>query len=302
MKLTYAVVGTGALGGFYGGLLAKAGHKVEFLIRSDYEYVKHNGLRVDSVLGDFHIHNLSLFKNTEEMAPCDVVLVCLKTTQNELLKTILPPLLKPDTVVVLLQNGLGVEADLAIEFPRLNVAGGVAFICSQKAGPGHIRHLDLGKIEIGLHCGDRTDIVSQVCEDLTHAGVSASVCVDLMYTRWRKLIWNIPFNGMAVVMNASTDQLIRHPATRPLIYDLMRDVVNGANAMGVALDEATARKMVDMTENMTPYEPSMKLDYEHQRPLEVKYIYSRPIEMARAAGYEMTHVEMLERQLLFLSK
>jgi 2-dehydropantoate 2-reductase len=82
----------------------------------------------------------------------------------------------------------------------------------------------------------------------------------------------------------------------------MQEVVQGANACGVALSEEFARKMVDMTETMTPYEPSMKIDFDNNRPLEVKYIYTRPIEISAAAGFEMKRVRMLEQQLRFLSK
>ncbi|MFZ4456609.1 MAG: putative 2-dehydropantoate 2-reductase [Bacteroidales bacterium] len=302
MKLRYAIIGTGALGGFYGGKLANAGHSVEFLLNSDYGFVKENGLRVDSVLGDFHLNPVAAFRKPQDMSPADVVFVCLKTTHNYLLKTLLPPVLHQNSVIVLLQNGLGVEADVAKEFPKHTVAGGVAFICSQKIGAGHIAHLDLGKIVVGLEQGDGLGVLQQVCADFKASGVEADVAADLGLIRWRKLVWNIPFNGTTVVMNTTTKDLIQNVATRPLIYDLMQEVVDGANACGVPLSAEFARKMVDMTETMKPYEPSMKIDYDNHRPLEIEYIYTRPIEMATAAGYEMTRVRMLEQQLCFLSK
>ena len=302
MKLRYGIVGTGSMGGFYGGKLANTGHSVEFLLHSDYEFVKQNGLRVDSVLGDFYLRSVAAFRRSEEMSVADVVLVCLKTTQNYLLKTLLPPLLHKDTLIILLQNGLGVEADVAQEFPQHAVAGAVAFVCSQKMGPGHIAHLDLGRIVFGVEQGDCHATLEQVCADFNSSGIDAQLTTDLPLIRWRKLVWNIPFNGTTVVMNTTTKHLIQHEATRPLIYNLMQEVVQGANACGVALSEEFARKMVDMTETMTPYEPSMKIDFDNNRPLEVKYIYTRPIEISAAAGFEMKRVRMLEQQLRFLSK
>ncbi len=109
------------------------------------------------------------------MKPCDVVLVCLKTTNNAMLWKILPPLLGKDTLVVLIQNGLGIEADLAIDFPNLSIAGGLGFICSNKIGPGHIAHLDYGKLTIGAYQTDNDKVLEQVCEDLKNAGVPAEV-------------------------------------------------------------------------------------------------------------------------------
>ncbi|MDD2798308.1 MAG: putative 2-dehydropantoate 2-reductase [Bacteroidales bacterium] len=302
MKLKYAIIGTGALGGFYGGKLAKAGHSVEFLLNSDYEYVKEKGLRIDSVLGDFHLPDISAFRQTEEMSLADVVFVCLKTTQNHLLKKLLPPILHENTLIILLQNGLGVEADVAKEFPNQMVAGGVAFICSQKVGAGHITHLDLGKIIMGMHQGDRGSVLKQICENFISSGIDAEMTADLDLIRWRKLVWNIPFNGTTVVMNTTTNSLILDEATRPLIYSLMNEVVCAANACGVALNEEFARKMIDMTEAMMPYEPSMKIDFDLRREMEIFYIYTRPIELAAAAGYDMIRVRMLEQELRFMQK
>ncbi|MEI7675305.1 MAG: putative 2-dehydropantoate 2-reductase, partial [Bacteroidales bacterium] len=273
MKLKYAIIGTGALGGFYGGMLAKAGHSVDFLVNNDYHFVKEHGLKVDSVLGDFHLKTVSAYAKATDMSPVDVVFVCLKTTQNHLLKELLPPVLGKETVVVLLQNGLGVEEDLAKDFPELNIAGGLAFICSNKVGPGHIAHLDFGKIIIGIHQGEKSNVAKQACDDFNQAGVEAEFSDNLLLARWQKLVWNIPFNGTTVVLNTTTDRLVRSEATKSLIYELMEEVVKGANACGAPLQEDVARKMIAMTENMTPYAPSMKIDFDHHRELEIEYIY-----------------------------
>ena len=151
MAIRYGVIGTGALGGFYGGMLARAGQEVHFLFRSDFEYVQKNGLRVDSILGDFHLPEVNAYRNSRQMPVCDVVLVCLKTTGNHHLPEIIRPLLHPESVVVLLQNGLGLEEDLSARLPEVQIAGGLAFICSNKVGQGHIQHLDYGKLVVGSH-------------------------------------------------------------------------------------------------------------------------------------------------------
>lgn len=302
MNLKYAVIGAGALGGFYGGMLAHSGKEVQFLFHSDYTHVKKEGLRVDSVLGDFHLAEVQAFINTADMKPCDVVLVCLKTTNNDMLKALLPPLLGENTLVILIQNGLGVEEDLARGFPNLNIAGGLGFICSNKVGPGHIAHLDYGKLTIGAYQTDNDKILQQVCDDLKNAGVPAEVAPDLNLARWKKLVWNIPFNGMTVVLNTTTDRLMRCDETKQLTYELMLEVVQAANYCGVSVSENFARKMIEMTETMTPYAPSMKLDYDHRREMEIGYIYSRPVQVALQAGYEMKKVSMLEKQLRFIQK
>lgn len=134
--MKYGIIGTGAVGGYYGGRLALAGNEVHFLLHSDYDIVARNGLRVDSCDGSFTLPHVNAWRSAEDMPQCDVVLVCLKTTSNHLLATLLPPLLHKHTLVVLIQNGIGPEPDLQAMFPDLAIAAGLAFICSAKVGPG----------------------------------------------------------------------------------------------------------------------------------------------------------------------
>ncbi len=300
MTIRYGVIGTGALGGFYGGMLAKAGQEVHFLFRSDFEHVRKHGLQVDSVNGDFHLAEVNAYHNPPEMPLCDVVLVCMKTTGNHHLPEMIKPMLHPKSVVVLLQNGLGLEEDLSAQLPGVVLAGGLAFICSNKIGPGHIHHLDYGKLIIGSYNVPDQGILEQLVSDFQLAGIHSELSPDLKFARWQKLVWNIPFNGMTVVLNTTTDRLMANEQTRELSKELMLEVIHGANACGVPLKESLAQQMIDMTIKMKPYAPSMKLDYDHRRAMEIEYIYSKPIQTALDAGFVMTKVSMLEKQLRFI--
>jgi 2-dehydropantoate 2-reductase len=302
MSLKYGVIGSGAIGGYYGGKLAYSGQEVHFLFHSDYDYVKEHGLQVDSVKGDFHLDSVLAYNNTSEMPKCDVVLVCLKSTNNKLLKKMLPPLLHKNTLVVLIQNGLGLEADLQHDFPDLKIAGGLAFICSGKIGKGHIAHIDEGKLNLGSYSCDDEALLEQVCSDFQQAGVETRI-LQLEVARWMKLVWNIPYNGMTVVLNTTTDKLMNNQYTERLLYKMMLEVISGANRVGegrFTIPETYADSILKMTRRMVPYSPSMKLDYDYHRPLEIDYIYSHPILEAKKAGYEMVHVSMLEEQLRFI--
>lgn len=302
MALKYAVIGTGAIGGYYGGMLAKSGNEVHFLFHSDYEYVKKEGLRIDSIDGNFEIKPVNAYHSTTDMPRCDVVLVGLKSTNNSLLRDLLPPLLHKDTIVILIQNGLGLEADLAKDFPDLNIAGAMAFICSSKVGDGHITHMDQGNINIGSYSCKNTTLLDKVSIDFNESGVKCSI-VDLEQARWKKLLWNIPFNGMTVVLNTTTSLLMQNSYTRQLMKDMMIEVIQAANAIGKGrfeLSESIAENLLKTTTEMTPYSPSMKLDFDFHRPLEIEYIYSRPIEAAAKSGYNMILTRMLEQQLHFI--
>jgi len=300
MTIRYGVIGTGALGGFYGGLLARAGQEVHFLFRSDYRHVIKYGLQVDSVNGDFHLNDVKAYSSTKDMPVCDFILVCMKTTGNHTLPELIKPLLHPKSVVILLQNGLGLEEDLSAQLPDVAIAGGLAFICSVKVGQGHIKHLDFGKLIIGSYNVPDQEVLKQVVSDFQQTGIHAEHAPDLKLARWQKLAWNIPFNGMTVVLNTTTDRLMANEYTLQLSLELMLEVINGANACGVDLKESLAQQMIDMTIQMKPYAPSMKLDYDHRRPLEIEYIYSRPIQIAKDAGFSMSKVSVLEKQLRYI--
>ncbi len=297
--MRYGIIGVGAIGGFYGSKLAYSGQEVHFLLHSDYQFVKEHGMQVDSCDGSFHLDDVNVYQNVEDMPKCDVVLVGLKTTNNHLLANLLPPLLHEHTIVVLIQNGIGVEADVQQMFPKTQLVAGLAFICSAKTEPGRVNHQCYGSINLGNYsCKDEARF-QQILNDFTNAGVQAA-SVPYEEARWKKAVWNMPFNGMTVALDTQTDLLLKNPTTRQLIRDLMMEVIGAAQHLGVTgLTEAFADKMIETTDVMTPYSPSMKLDYDFHRPMEIHYLYSRPIEIARAAGYRMPKLEMLEAELRF---
>lgn len=301
MPLRYGIIGTGAIGGYYGAKLAYSGKEVHFLFHNDYNYVKEHGLQVDSVNGDFHLCDVHAYKSTNDMPKCDVVLVCLKSTNNELLKEMLPPLLHNETLVILIQNGIGLEEDLQHVFPKLRIAAGLAFICSGKFAAGHISHQSQGRINIASYSCDEEQLINEVVTDFRTANIEA-FSADYAEARWKKAIWNIPFNGMTVALNTTTDKLLANPATEELLHDLMLEVIRGANHTHLKrpIDESFADKMIAVTKSFPPYSPSMKLDFDFHRPLEIYYIYSRPIEEAKKAGYNMSKVSMLEKELKFI--
>ena len=298
--MKYGVIGTGAIGGYYGARLAQNGQEIHFLLRSDYDYVKQHGLQIDSCDGSFHLDALHVYNATIDMPQCDIVLVCLKSINNHKLRDLLPPLLGPQTLVVLIQNGIGVEQDVQQMFPDVQLAAGLAFICSAKTEPGRVNHQCYGQINFGNYSCRDVALLQQVVADFNAAGVKAGL-VEYHEARWKKAVWNMPFNGMTVALKTQTNLLLQHPATRKLIYEQMMEVIGAAQHLGVKnIDESFAGKMLEMTDAMTPYSPSMQLDYDFHRRMEIHYLYMRPIEIAREAGFAMPKLEMLEAELKFL--
>ncbi len=300
----YAVLGAGALGGLYGGLLANAGCEVHFLLRSDYEFVREHGLRVDTPLGNFHLRSVNAYAQAEQMPQVDVVLVCWKATQNKHLEAVLRVICRPDTLVFVLQNGWDVERSAADVVGAERVLGGCCFLCSNKIGPGHIHHLDYGRIAFGEYSDSLRGSISprmlQVAADFGRAKIDIQPAKDLQAVRWRKLMWNIPYNGLSVVLDADTRQIMNDPHASLLAEELMLEVREAAAACGSTIEASHATKMLEDTRKMVPYDSSMLLDYRAGRPMEVEAIFGNPLRAAIEAGYRPAKVEMLYRQLAFL--
>jgi 2-dehydropantoate 2-reductase len=309
----YAVVGVGALGGYYGGLLAKSGCDVHFLCHSDGPWIRQHGLRVDSPSGDFVVREVQAHDGPDSIGACDVVIIALKSTMNDVLRHCVPPLMHDRTVLVVLQNGLHVERVAANIAGRDRVLGGCCFLCSNKVGPGHIRHLDYGRVAMGVFRTDEQgrefDLASGspslerlpiVVRDFEAAGIPIEVAPSLEEARWRKLMWNIPFNGLSVVLDASTRQLMEQSQGAQLAEDLMREVRDAACHLGQAIEIEFADKLISDTRVMVPYDSSMRLDHQAGRPMEIESIFGNPLRAAQARGLPMLRLEVLYRQLKFI--
>jgi 2-dehydropantoate 2-reductase len=301
----YAILGTGALGGFYGARLCRAGGDVHFLLHSDFAHVRRHGLVVDSKDGDFVLPSVHAYGDVRDMPRCDVAVVALKATHNHLLPSLLPPVLADGGVVLLMQNGLGGEEEAARAAPGHAVVAGLCFLCSTKVGPGHIRHTDYGTVRFAESTLDGTaagitESMRSIGQDFAEAGIDVDVLADVVLARWQKLVWNIPMSGLSVVLNADTRALMTDTHARALVEDIMREVVAGARACGRAIDDGFVQKMLAMTLAMAPYRASMKVDFDDHRPMEVEAIHGNPLRAAEQAGARMPLVATLYRQLKFL--
>lgn len=298
----YAIIGTGAVGGFYGAKLVRAGLDVHFLLHGDYDHVRRHGLRLDSVDGDILLPRVNAYARTADMPPVDVAVVALKTTANHLLGELLGPLAASGAAVLMLQNGLGNEAVAARAARDARVLGGLCFLCSNKTAPGHITHLDYGFVTFGEHRPDGsaagvTDMVRRLAADFEAAGIETRTAADLVAARWKKLIWNVPFNGLSVVLDAPVDRIMACEHTRGQAEQLMREVAAASTACGRPIGERFIAYMLDLTAKMTPYRTSMKIDHELGRPMEVEAVFGAPLRAATAAGCACPQIETLYRQL-----
>ncbi len=300
-----AIIGSGALGLYYGAMLQRAGHDVSFLLRSDYHALVSKGLRVTSPNGDFHLPTVKGFLSAKEMGVADLVVIGLKTFSNDQLISLCRPVIGANTAILTLQNGLGNEDLLAEAFGREKVLGGVAFLCSNRGEPGTVHHLGQGMIRLGEVAGGLSDRARQIATLFQGAGVPCEAVADLKKARWEKLVWNIPFNGLCALTRQPTGKLLSLPEMRREVASLMEEVIAGANAQGISqsLDAKTlVPHMLEFTDGMGDYSPSMMIDRIEGRPLELDAIYGIALQEALDKGVDMRKVRLLHALLLIGEK
>lgn len=306
------VVGCGALGSYYGAKLRAAGHDVHFLLRSDYDVVRAEGVRIQSPDGDLHVRPVPA-KDPMTIGPCDLVLIGLKTTANSEFPRLVPPLIGADTPIMTLQNGLGNEERLAELFGGARVLGGLCFVCLNRIAPGVIQHSAHGDVLLGEHEGPPQTRTARFAEMFQKAGVRCRVTDHLEKTHWEKLVWNIPFNGLGVASAAgydavmagraadsnargpclTTDQLLADPRWTSLVSDLMNEVITGAASQGIEIQRGVVDDWIARTRRMGAYKASTLVDFERGQPLELHSLFLEPLRRARAAGAVAPRLEAL---------
>jgi len=294
-----AVVGAGAVGGYYGGRLAEHGNAVHFLMRSDFQTVRTHGLKIISAdAGDVHLQAVNCHRTTQEIGPVDLVIIAVKSTANPALETLIPPLLHERTALLTLQNGLGNEEFLATQFGADRVMGGLCFVCLNRTACGEILHIGHGLISLGEYVGAPCDRTQALHKELIRCGVPCSLEQDLAEARWRKLVWNVPFNGLAIAAGGiDVATILADPVLLARTRRLMSEVVEGAAALGFEIESAFVEKMIANTRPMGAYRPSSLIDYQNGREVEIEAIWGEPLHQAQAAGADMPELEGLYAEI-----
>lgn len=293
-----AVVGAGAVGAYYGGRLAAAGADVDFLVRRDLDLWREHGLRVKSAHGDFTVCPVAAAASPEEIGPCDLVVIALKATGNHAIDQLIPPLLGPGTRLLTLQNGLGNDDLLAERFGAERVMGGLCFVCINRADDGVIHHLGEGHVSLGNHGRAADQRLLDVAAAFKASGVAARVTDELAAIQWRKLVWNIPFNGLAVAMGGvDCAEILSTAAGEARARALMEEVMRAATAFGFSMPPDLITQQLQVTRAMGAYRPSTLIDFLDGRPIELHAIWGEPLRRARAIGIPMPELEKLHGEI-----
>lgn len=300
---SFAIVGAGAVGCYYGARLAEAGNDVRFLLRSDYDHVSTHGMSIKSIHGDFDLPRVVCARTPEEIGPVDVVIVAWKTTANDQFEKVITPLLHQTTTILTLQNGLGNVEALSEIFGVERVLGAMCFVCINRLAPGDIHHSGGGPISMGEVTPGVTDRLRELAALFEEAKVGCEISPDLGESQWRKLVWNIPFNGLCITEGGiDTEVLLKLPGGEEKVRALMAEVILAANTLGYKIEEDYAEVQMKRTYPMGAYRPSSMIDFVEGREVEVEAIWGEPLKRAEQAGASIPLIRELYEKILSLTR
>ncbi len=272
----------------------KAGEDVHFLGRSGRAALTARGLKIKTPTERINLRKIQVYGSSTEIGPCDLVIIATKATANEALKNILPPLLGPETTVLTLQNGLGVEEPVAEIAGPGRVVGAICYIGCTRTAPGVVNCSFPGLMTIGKFgkpAGERTHAVAALWR---RAGVKCTAQDNLEAQRWHKLVWNVPFNGLAIITGGvTTDVLLADEGMRLLARRLMEEVVEAAAKFGHEISRSFVDLQFERTAKMGEYRPSSLIDFEEGRDVELEEIWGEAVRRAKSVGVPVPRMEML---------
>ena len=278
-------VGAGAVGAYFTGRLAAAGRaEVAVVVRSDYEAVKKRGFEIRSEAGDFRFAPAGVYRSAAEYPEeADYVFLTAKALPElDSAGLIAPAIRSPRTAIVLIQNGIGIEEPVAEAFPRNELLSSIAYIGATRIAPGVVQQKGAHQLTFGRYGGGDSAAGRRLAELFAGVpGVQAGFVSDIACYRWRKLLWNLPFNPVSVLGGGlTTAEMCDGGPVETLCRELMEEVRSVAAACGVELAESLIPENLEFTRNFPPYKTSMLVDYEAGRPLETEAILGNVCRLA----------------------
>jgi len=293
-----AIVGAGAVGGWYGGLLAQKGHEVYFVTRRDYEVINQKGLCMRDAKGDKMVKIQKAYPDCTHICVCDLIIIAAKSTANSTLPDFIKPLIGPRTILLTLQNGMGNCETFASIIPIERIVAGLCFVCINRLSPGVVENTHSGYVRMASAIGLPSEAVKQCVELFFDAGIDCQSEQSLDSVLWKKLCWNIPFNGLAIAAGGiTTDKIMANDLLRERAIKLMKEVQAAAEACGVPFKDEHIDRQLKVTAGMGAYRPSSLIDYLEGREVEVAGLWGEPLLRGIAAGVSMPELSRLKTEI-----
>lgn len=266
------VLGTGGVGGYYGGLLSKQGHDVTFIARGEHlKAIQASGLQVKSIHGDFTVSPARATDDPASVAEPDLILFCVKTYSTDEGVQAIKPVVGKDTTVLSLQNGIDAPERIGKALGMEHMIGGATWISSAVASPGLIKQMsEFRRVVIGELNGQKTPRVEAVYQAFKDTGITAELSEDILKVMWSKFVFITAASSFGSLTRLPIGAYRSVPETRALITQLLGEADAVARRQGVDLDADIIQKTMAFIDNNGPnIKPSMQLDVEAGRRTEL---------------------------------
>jgi 2-dehydropantoate 2-reductase len=281
------VVGAGAVGALFGSALARQGAEVAVVCRSDFEVVKRDGYDIASpLLGDHRFRPHQVYREVADCkTPPDYLVLTVKVLGGVDRAALIRPAVGPQTVIVLIENGIDIEAEIASAFPNNELLSGLAIVAVGRGAPGKINHQSVGSLNLGRYPGGSSPAADRLAALFNASGITCKVTADVVGARWQKAVWNATFNPISIIGGVlDTAVMLGTPESTAFIRAAMEEVCVVAAAAGHPQHPKLADQFIAGTRAMPAYKTSMALDYENGRPMEVEAILGNTVRAARKYG------------------
>ena len=301
----WVLVGPGAVGLYYGGRIANF-FRLGVLARSDAKVLEAQGILINLVdpttgrtFKSLHAPLEYVVSEARSVASSDCVIIATKSTVNEELIEALQSIIKPGhTTILCLQNGMGNAEFFSKHFPRNPILLGLCFVCVNRVAPAVVENYHLGRVEIGSLGDSWPKHAQEVVNVFNNSGITTVHAEILDAALWRKLCWNVPFNGLSIAAGGiTTDKIIRDPILAKRARLLMKELQDAAAIAGHIIADTFIESQFTLTKKMYAYKPSSLIDYLAGKPVELESIWGEPLRRGQALGKQMPELAKLYDEL-----
>lgn len=294
-KIKILNAGAGAVGAYFMGRLAQTGKAdISVIVRSDYEAVRGSGFRILSDKGDFVFRPEGVWRSAAEYpeTPDYIVVTSKVLPEIDLPAMIAPAVKSPKTVIVLIQNGIGIEDAAAKAFPENEIISTVAYIGAARCAPGTVRQKGTTALKFGKFGGGFSEAGQRLASLFDGTSVKASYEDNIAFHRWVKLLWNVPYNPVSVLGGGlDTKEMSDRGKIESLCRVMMEEVRETAGSVGISIPEHLIDDNIEYTRNFPPYKTSMLADHEAGRRLETEAILGNVCRIAARNGVKVPHLD-----------
>ena len=298
-----AVMGTGAVGGYFGAKLAAAGDDVVFIARRRHlPGLRCNGLRIESYNGDLHVRNGLFTDSPADAGVVDLVLFCVKSYDTTEAAAALAPMISKQTAILSLQNGIDNPDKIAGFWGTERTLAGVVYIGAQVSAPGVIQHSSGGKIVLGPISGHPGDTAHKVEQGLSRAAIPCAISAAIEQVQWAKLLWNAPFCAISCLTRSTVREIVESEALTNLALDCMKEVQAAARTRGIDLKTELFDQTLAFSRGLGDFKTSMRQDLEAGKPLEYDALNGFVMRLLEQAGEQAPINRVFHSTLSFLDK